>query len=173
MARKETSLIGAFFNAITGTGTTIRRTTNFWGKRKTIVHDHKSGTTKEYTHKQGLLRNRTDVKVRRNGKVVGEGNIKEGWFSGPRETINYTSGQVRRTEKDYNKGFFGNKDETRYYDAAGNIIGRRNGRHGLVFNTYSQEYTGKCYTCDGTGVFRNGSTCRKCNGTGVYRKGKK
>lgn len=173
MARKETSLIGVIFNALTGTGTSIRRTRTLLGDRKTIVHDHKSGTTKEYTHKQGLIRDWTEVKVRRNGKVVGKGRIKKRLLSGPRETIDYISGQVRRTEKDYNKGLFGNKDETRYYDAAGNIIGRRKGRHGLVFNTYSQEYTGKCYTCDGTGVFRNGSTCRKCNGTGVYRKDKK
>ena len=48
--RRETGLLEGLFNALTGTGTTVRRTTDFWGNKKTIVHNHKTGTTKEYLH---------------------------------------------------------------------------------------------------------------------------
>ena len=170
MARKETGLFESMFNAITGTGTTIRRTTDFWGNKKTVVHNYDSGTTKEYTHGQGFFGNRTDVKVKRHGRVVGKGNIKKGFFSRAKETIDYSEGRVRRTEKKYNQGFFGNRDETVLYDDSGNVIGHRKGRRGLVFNKYTQEFTGECYVCHGSGTFRTGAPCRKCNGTGVYRR---
>ena len=63
--RQETGLFERLFNAITHSGTTITRTTGFFGGRKTIVRNYDTGITKEYSHDRGFLGNRTDVKVYR------------------------------------------------------------------------------------------------------------
>ena len=60
MGRKETGLFGRIFNCLTGTGTTVTRKKDFWGNKKTIVHNYDTGTTKEYTHGQGFLGNRCE-----------------------------------------------------------------------------------------------------------------
>lgn len=122
MGRRETGFIEDFFNCLFGTGTSVKRTTDFWGNPKTIVHNYKTGTIKEYTH---------------------------------------------------NQGFFDNHDQTTHYDDNGCEVGERNGKRGLIFNTYSSEYTGKCFRCDGTGIYQpTGKTCRKCGGTGIFCKQK-
>lgn len=173
MGRKETGFFGRIINAMTGTGTTITRTRDFWGNKKTIVHNYDTGTTKEYTHNQGFFSNRTDVKVSRNGREVARGNIKRDFWGHDVETLDHSRGKVRKTVKKMGEGFWGNKDHTTQYDTSGNEIGRRDGRRGLIFNSYTQEYTGTCWCCDGTGIFqKTGKPCRKCGGTGVYRKKK-
>lgn len=172
MGRKETGFLRSMFNALTGTGVTVRRTTDFWGNRKTIVHDYNSGTRKEYSHDRGLFSNRTDVRIKRHGKQIGKGSIKTDIFGNSRETLEYSEGKTRKTVKNYNRGFFGNKDETVHYDKDGKVIGHRKGKHTLIFDYYTQEYTGTCYCCNGTGTHRSGTTCRKCGGSGIYRKKK-
>ena len=77
MARKETSFLGSIFNALTGTGETVRKTTDFWGNRRTIVHNHSTGTTREYTRKKGFFSDYTEVKVKRNGERIASGRIKK------------------------------------------------------------------------------------------------
>lgn len=173
MARKSTGLFQSLINAITGTGETITRTTDFWGNKKTIVHNHRTGTTKEYTHKRGLFSDRTDVKVSRKGNVIGEGSIKKDFFGRAEETLKFKSGRVRKSVKKMDRGFFGNKDETVQYDANGHVVGRKQGHRSLLFNTYTDEYTGECFACNGTGIHSSGNVCRKCDGSGVYRKKRK
>lgn len=171
MGRRETGLFERIFNALTGTGTTVTRTTDFWGNKKTIVHNYNTGTTKEYKHNQGFFGNRTDVKVKRNGEKIGHGHIKKNFWGHDIETMHWDSGKVRKSVKKMNTGFLGNRDKSTYYDASGNNIGERCGRKGVFFNTYSHKYTGKCFRCDGTGIFqKTGETCRKCGGTGVFSK---
>jgi len=100
------------------TGTTVTRTTDFWGNPKTIVYNHATGTTREYTHKQGIFGDRTDYRVTRHGEEIGTGYIRKNSWGG-----------------------------------------------------YSREYTGKCFRCDGTGIYQpTGKICRKCGGTGVFKK---
>ena len=36
---RDGNVFKSLFHAITGTGTTIRRTTDFWGNKKTVVHN--------------------------------------------------------------------------------------------------------------------------------------
>ena len=171
MGRRETGLFGRIFNALTGTGTTVTRTTDFWGNKKTIVHNYDTGTTKEYTHNQGFWGNRTDVKVKRNGKEIRSGHIKKNFWGNDIETMNYHSGKIRKSVKKMNTGFFGNHDNTDYYDASGNQVANRHGRRGLIFNSYEQHYSGECFRCNGTGIFEpTGKTCRRCGGTGIYKK---
>ena len=173
MARKETGLLGRIINHMTGTGTTITRTRDFWGNLRTTVHNYDTGTTKTYTHNQGFFGGRTDVKVERGGREVARGTIKRDFWGRGVETLDYSQGKVRRTVKKMDRGFWGNRDQTQHYDAAGREIGHREGRRGLFFDSYTQEYTGTCWCCDGTGIFqRTGKPCRKCGGTGVYRKKK-
>ena len=120
MGRRESGFIEDFFNSLFGTGTSVKRTTDFWGNKKTIVHNYKTGTTKEYTHNQGFWGNRTDVKVKHNGDEIGRGHIRKNFLWG-----------------------------------------------------YSREYTGKCFRCDGTGIYQpTGKTCRRCGGSGIYSKQK-
>ena len=174
MGRKETGLFGRIFNCLTGTGTTITRTTDFWGNKKTIVHNYDTGTTKEYTHGRGFFGNRTDVKVSRNGRTIANGHIKKDFWGTSHETLERNHGRVRRSEKKMNAGFFGNHDHTRHYDASGHQVGEEHGRRGLVFDSYSREYTGTCFRCDGSGIFApTGQPCRRCGGSGVYRKSKR
>ena len=174
MGRRETGLLERLFNYMTGTGTTVTRTSDFWGNKKTIVHNYDTGTTKEYTHHQGFFSDHTDVKVLRDGEEVARGNIKRDFWGRGIETLEHTRGKARKTVKKMDLGFWGNKDQTCQYDDSGREIGRREGRRGLIFDSYTQEYTGVCWRCDGTGIFqKTGKPCRKCGGTGVYRKTKK
>lgn len=170
MGRKETGFFRSLYNAVTGTGETVRHTTDFWGNRRTVVHDYDTGTRKTYTHKKGVFSDRTDVRVERHGKTVGKGSIKKDVWGRSQESIDYSHGPVRRSVKKYNRGFFGNRDETVQYDSSGNVIGRRKGKRSLLSNNYSQQYEGTCFCCNGTGIHRSGNTCRKCGGSGVYRK---
>lgn len=171
MGRRETGFFEDLFNCLCGTGTSVKRTTDFWGNKKTIVHNYGTGTTKEYTHNQGFFGNRTDVKVKRNGNVVGRGHIKKDFWGHDVETIERNSGKIRKSVKKMNTGFFGNHEQTTHYDYCGNKVGKSNGRHGLIFNTYTKEYTGKCFRCDGSGIFQpTGKACRRCGGIGIYRK---
>ena len=173
MGRRETGFFEDLFNALTGTGTSVKRTTDFWGNKKTIVHNYNTGTTKEYTHNQGFFGNRTDVKVKRNGEEVSRGHIKRDFWGHNVETLEHNRGRVRKSVKKMNMGFFGNRDQTTHYDKTGNALGEGHGRRGLIFNTYSSEYSGKCFRCDGTGTFQpTGKPCRRCGGTGIYRKQK-
>ena len=170
--RRETGFFESLFNAITRSGTTVRRTTDFWGNPKTVVHNYDTGTTKEYTHNKGLFGDRTDVKVYRNGSRVGEGSIKRRFLGHDVETLKYDHGRVRKSVKRMNGGLLGNRDTVEHYDADGHKIGSGIGRKGLILPGYTRSYSGKCFRCNGTGVFqRTGETCRKCGGTGVYRKG--
>jgi len=170
--RRETGFFESLFNAITRSGTTVRRTTDFWGNPRTVVHNYDTGTTKEYTHNQGLFGDRTDVKVYRNGSRVGKGSIKRSFLGHDVETVKYDHGRVRTSVKTMNCGFWGNRDTVKHYDKDGRETGSGSGRKGLILPGYSRSYSGKCFRCNGTGVFqRTGETCRKCGGTGVYRKG--
>ena len=173
MGRRETGILEDLFYALTGTGTSVTRTTDFWGNKKTIVHNHRTGTTKEYTHNQGWLGNRTDVKVKRNGKEVSRGHIKRNFLGCDIKTLEHNDGRIRKSVKKMNTGFLGNRNQTTYYDYYGNKVGESNGRRGLMFDTYSSEYQGECFRCDGTGIFKpTGKTCHRCGGTGIYRKHK-
>ena len=173
MGRRETGFFEDLFNALTGTGTSVKRTTDFWGNKKTIVHNYSTGITKEYTRNQGFFGDRTDVKVTRNGEEVSRGHIKRNFLGHDVETLEHNNGRVRSSVKKMNMGFFGNRDQTTHYDQSGNAVGEGHGRRGLIFNTYSREYSGKCFRCDGTGTFQpTGQTCRRCGGTGIYRKQK-
>ena len=169
--RRETGFFQSLFNAITGSGTTIRRTTDFWGHPRTVVHNYDTGATKEYTHNKGLFGTRTDVKVYRDGKRVGKGNINRDFWGHDVETVNYGQGRVRKSVKKMNCGFWGNKDKVTHYDANGSVVGSGSGRRGMILSGYSRSYSGRCFRCNGTGVFqRTGEPCRKCGGTGVYRR---
>lgn len=171
MGRKTTSFLGAVINSITGTGTTITRKKDFWGKSKTVVKNYDTGKTKEYTHGTGFLGNTTKVKVKKNDIVIQEGKIKKNFFGSSTETLRNTTGNGIYTEKRMNAGFFGNKDSITIYDHNGKIIGSGNGRSGLIFNSYTNTYEGQCFRCNGTGIFeKTGMPCRKCNGSGIYRK---
>ena len=97
--RRTTGLFQSLFNAITHSGTTIKRTTDFWGHQKTVVHNYDTGTTKEYIHNKGFLGDRTDVKVYQNGSRVGKGNIKHSFWGRDIETLKYNHGPVRKTVK--------------------------------------------------------------------------
>ena len=173
MGRRETGFFEDLFNCLCGTGTSVKRTTDFWGNKKTIVHNYGTGTTKEYTHNQGFFGNRTDVKIKRNGEEVSRGHIKRNFWGNGIETLEHNNGRIRKSVKKMNTGFFGNRDQTTYYDADGREVGARSGRRGLIFNTYTNEYTGVCFRCNGSGVYQpTGKPCRKCGGTGIYRKQK-
>lgn len=169
--RRETGFLESLFNAITQSGTTIRRTRDFWGNRKTIVHNYDTGTTKEYTHNQGLFGDRTDVKVYRNGSRVGQGNIKRSFWGTNVETVKFNCGRIRKSVKKMNSGFFGNRDIVEHFGKDGKKLGTGKGRRGLVLPGYSRKYSGACFRCNGTGVFsKTGEPCWCCGGTGVYRK---
>lgn len=77
MRRKTTGTLERIFNALTGTGTTVTRTRDFWGRKKTVVHDYGTGTTKEYTHGCGFWGNQTKVKVREGGALTGTGTLRD------------------------------------------------------------------------------------------------
>lgn len=169
--RKETGLIGRVFNALTHSGTTITRTTDFWGHPRTIVHNYDTGTTKEYTHNKGFFGDRTDVKVFRNGRKVGKGNIKRDFLGHDVERLEYAHGRIKKSVKKMNCGLFGNRDKAQYYDNYGQEVGKANGRRGLIFSGYSRSYEGICFCCNGTGVFhKTGEICRKCGGTGIFNR---
>lgn len=161
MSRRETGLFGRIYNALTGTGVTVTRTTDFWGNPRTVVHNYNTGTTKEYTHRKGFFSNRTDVRVKRQGREIGRGAVRRS-FTGKRTLdIEYTEGRVRRHVGEFNQGFFGNKTQHTYYEGQGSVAGVRKGHRSLIFNRYTQEYTGVCFRCNGTGIHRSGQTCRK------------
>ena len=170
MARKETGFLQSLFNSITGTGVTVRKTTDFWGNKRTVIRDYDRGTTKTYTRGQGLFGTRTDVRVERDGKTVLKGHIGKNIWGESCKTMEYAEGRVRKSVHKRRCGFFGNHDETVHYDAGGNVIGRGSGQHGLVSNSYTREYEGVCFACNGSGSYRSGKTCRKCGGSGIFRK---
>ncbi len=78
------------FNAITGTGETVRKTRDFWGNTRTVVHNYNTGTTREYTHKKGFFSDRTEVRVKRDGETIGNGRIKKNNWGFNRTTHEYT-----------------------------------------------------------------------------------
>lgn len=167
--RKETSLLGALFNAITQSGTTVTRTKDFWGNPRTIVKNYDTGTTKEYRHNAGFWGNKTKVIVCKNGEKIAHGQITHDILGHDIERLQYNDNSY--SIKKMNKGFWGNKTEWKNYDTTGKLTGHGNGRRGLIFNTYTQSYEGTCYACNGTGIFtKTGKPCRRCNGTGVFRK---
>lgn len=167
--RAETGLFMRAINFLTNRGTTIVRTTDFWGRPKTVVHNYDTGTKKEYTHNKGFFGNRTDVKVFHNGRKVGKGNIKSTFLGHDVEKLEYTHGRVKKSVKKMNCGIFGNRDKSQHYGDDGGKIGEAYGRKGLIFSGYSRSYKGSCFSCNGTGVFpRTGETCRKCGGTGIF-----
>lgn len=89
MRRKTTSIWGMAFHALTGSGTTVRRTRDFRGRKKTIVHNHSTGVTKEYTHGCGFWGNRADVKVRKSGAQVATGTLHQNGRHGTYEGTCY------------------------------------------------------------------------------------
>lgn len=169
--RKGTGILGRLFNAITGTGTTITRKKDFWGNKKTIVHNYDTGTTKEYTHDKGFFGNRTDVNVYHDGKQIAKGHIKKDFLGRDVEKLDYEHGRVKKSVKKMNCGFLGNHDNTVHYDKSGRVLEEKKGRRGMIFGTYTEEHKFICSCCNGTGIFqRTGEKCRKCGGTGVYHK---
>ena len=80
MGRKETGLFGRIFNCLTGTGTTVTRKKDFWGRTRTVVHNYDTGTTREYTHKPGFFGSRTDKDVSRHGRHVGSGYTRRNFW---------------------------------------------------------------------------------------------
>lgn len=170
MARKETGFFQSIYNYVTGTGETVRKTTDFWGNKRTVVHNYDTGTTSTYTRGQGFFGNQTDVRIERNGKAVATGRIGKNIWGESCKTMKYANGKVRKSVHKRKCGFFGNRDKTVHYDAYGNVVGRAKGKHGLIFNTYTREYEGVYFACNGTGIHRSGNDCRKCGGSGVYRK---
>ena len=140
--RRETGFFGSIFNAITHTGTTITRTTGFFGGRKTIVRNYDTGITKEYSHDKGFFGNRTDVKVYRRGKLVATGDVKKDFWGRGVMKLNYKQGAVKKSVKKMDRGLFGNHDETTYYGSSGRKVGHAHGRQGLIFNGYTQKRNG-------------------------------
>ena len=169
--RRETGLLGRLFNYLTQSGTTVTRTRDFWGNKKTVVHNYDTGTTKEYKHGQGFFGDRTDVKVYRDGRRVGKGSIKKDVWGHDVEKLEFEHGRVKKSVKTMNCGLFGNCDKIEHYGEDGESVGSWRGRRGVILPGYSRSYSGICFRCNGTGVFhKTGDTCRKCGGTGVSEK---
>ncbi len=104
--------------------------------------------------------------------VTGTGTtVKHGrdfWGRPTRTEHNYDTGVTKKTVR--RQGVFGNRDTTRYYDS-GRQYAERRGRRSLLTGTYRSTYSGKCFSCDGTGTYQpTGKTCRKCGGSGIYSK---
>lgn len=135
--RKETCFFGTIFAALSG-GTTVRRTTTWTGKKKTIVPHWGSGKTKEYTHNDGFFGNKTTTKTTKNGRVVERGEVRKGFFGGTYETA---------------KKVDGTKVE-------------RNFRSGIFTDYVSTKQSGTCHACDGKGTFSK--ACRACRGDGQF-----
>lgn len=173
MGRKETGFLEDLFRALAETGTVINRTTDFRGNKKAIVYSCQHGTTRKSPLNQGFCGNHADVKVTRNGKEVNRGHIKRNFYGNGIETPEHNSGRVRRFAPRMNSGFCGNRVQTTHCDSYGNKLGEGFGRQRMGFNTYSQEFRGECFRCNGTGIFQpTGQPCRRCGGTGIYRKQK-
>lgn len=83
MGRKETGLFGRIFNCLTGTGTTVTRKKDFWGNKKTIVHNYDTGTRKEYVHRRGFFSDSDQsTYYDRRGRQTGQRNRRHTLFSG-------------------------------------------------------------------------------------------
>lgn len=129
--RRETGFFESLFNAITRTGTTITRTNDFFGRRKTIVRNYDTGITKEYSHDRGFFGNRTDVKVFRGSRLVADGNVKRDFLGRGVVRLKHKGGFVRESVKKMDMGFWGNRDASSYYDKMGVRLGVRTGGRGF------------------------------------------
>lgn len=155
--RKSTGFFGTMFAALTG-GTSVRRTTTWTGKPKTIVTNHGSGKTKTYVRNQGIFGNKTTTKTTKYGRTIETGEIHKGFFGGTYETARRSDGS--RVHRSYHSG---------------------------IFRDYTiTDVQGDCHTCAGTGNFdrscrncagegrvdRAGISCRNCAATGVLSDGR-
>lgn len=141
--RRETGFFESLINAITHTGTTITRTNDIFGRRKTIVRNYDTGITKEYSHDRGFFGNRTDVKVFRGSRLVADGNVKRDFLGRGVIRLKHKGGLVRESVKKMDMGFFGNRDASAYYDKNGRKTGSAYGRQGF-FGGYDRSYKGGC-----------------------------
>lgn len=133
--RKSTGFFGTMFAALTG-GTSVRRTTTWTGKPKTIVTHHGSGKTKTYIRNQGFFGDKTTTKTTKHGRTIETGEIHRGFFGGTYETARRPDGS--RVHRSYHSG---------------------------IFRDYTiTDVQGDCHACAGTGTFDR--PCRNCAGEG-------
>ena len=61
-------------------GTTVKHTTDFWGNKKTIVHNRSTGVKKEYTRKRSLFGDYTDVRIKHSNGYESRGRARTNFW---------------------------------------------------------------------------------------------
>lgn len=168
--RNSTGFFGTLFASLTG-GTSIRRTTTWTGKPKTIVTNHATGKTKTYTGGQGFFGNKTTTKTTKNGRTVETGQMHKGFFGGTYETAKRWDGST--VHRSYKSGFFRDytvtdvRGDCHPCNGTGDFIRtcRACSGEGQIVRSGTQ-----CKNCDGTGILTDGRTCPGCGGDGYWVK---
>ncbi len=60
--KRDTGLFERIYNAVTGTGTTVKHGRDFWGRPTRTEHNYDTGVTKKTVSRQGFFGNRDTTK---------------------------------------------------------------------------------------------------------------
>lgn len=163
--RKNSGFFETLYKAVFQTGTTVHRSRDLAGRKRTIVKHHDSGKTKTYTHGTGFTGRTTRTETRKGGKVTERGNLKRSLIRGtPIEKSKKTDGSGKSVKRTYGRGVFQNKMKTETYRGS-KRISQGETKSGFFGGT-TTKHVGECYGCSGNG--RKTVGCRTCKGTGTY-----
>lgn len=124
----------------------VKKYTDFWGRRKTVVKYPGSRKKKTITQDVGLFGNKTTIE-RTNSRGQKEfGEIRTRWTGKKYETTRRSDGTSIRRE------------------AKASFFSRLFGTKPLI----KTDESGRCFKCNGTGKLR--LECRGCDGSGVFSR---
>lgn len=164
--RRSSGFLETLVKSVFGTGTTVRRSRDWAGRKVTTVKHYDSGKTKKYVHGTGLCGNTTRTVTRNaNGQVTERGKVRKTFLGATVEKAQKTQSR-RKVKRKYGQGLSGNKMKTVVSSQTGERVGSGVTKPSLFGKTRSR-YTGTCFGCDGTGL--KSLECHKCDNSGVYK----
>lgn len=171
----------SFFKWLFGFGSSVKRDTDFLGRKRTTVKHYGSGTKKTYTKK--IFGSGSNVKVQRRDGNIERGTQRDSFFGGKNSLF---GARISSTRDSYGttrnsrttSGIF---TTTKTTTVSGNCF-RCEGTGKVHFECRNCDGTGtfmlKCRKCDGSGRFKlpqkdcfkcNGKGCQRCGGTGILK----
>jgi len=163
--RPSSGIFGTFVKSVFGTGTTIKRSRDWSGRKVTTVKHHDTGKTKKYVHGAGLLGNATRTETRNaDGKITERGKLKTTLFGTTIENANKTQSKGK-VQRKFGQGLVRNQMVTKVSSLAGAQVGAGTTKSTILGITHT-EYNGTCFGCEGTG--KRIISCHKCDGSGLF-----
>ena len=167
--KKESGFLETLVKSVLGSGKTVHHSQSFFGNKKTVIKNHRSGNKKQVTYGTGFFGNTSSIKKTNGFRTLETGTVEGHFFSSGRteRTVKPDGTRIKRV---ITPGFFKNSVKTTVQGACSLCLGLGRNQYNCRQCNGTKTFPSRlkdCIDCKGFGLIGN-RTCSKCAGKGTY-----